>query len=289
MSAASRQPRIHLVIEDAGELKPLEDWIAWVQARIQAQSEAIDLIGRQVADAVSELAAVKSQLAETWAAPAPSSGADELKRQMDDLDRRLNKILALLDTKMGGGQSEQGMAHHAYAGEYVTLVEQRVHALAVGVFRAFSGVTPQDKAQFVAYVCYALFATEEVREQELIELLPIEVPDSVIGQARDICAQARALRDKAAESRNQRWGFDFTPEAAIDDEWQRPWVGSVDDGVAAFVVAPAYLVDSDTLLAKQWVFTVPAAAVIHQAQVPKAVMPQLHDLWSDVIRGTPRP
>jgi hypothetical protein len=33
------------------------------------------------------------------------------------------------------------------------------------------------------------------------------------------------------------------------------WPGSVDGGLVDFVVAPAYLVDSDTLLKKQRVFT----------------------------------
>jgi hypothetical protein len=264
MSPATPRPRLQLLIEDAGEFKPLEDWIAWVQAKIHSQAEAINLMGRQVADARRELAATAAQLAETRVTPQSSGDPDELKHQMDNLDRRLNKILALLDTRLGGGQSEEGMAHHAYVEEYVTLVEQQVHALAVGIFRACSGVTPRDKAQFVAYVCDALFATAEVREQEFIEALPAELPDSVIRQARDTCAQARALRVKAAESRHQRWSFDFTPAAAIDDEWQQPWVGSVDDGIVAFVVAPAYLVDSDTLLSKQWVFTVPPTAAATQ-------------------------
>lgn len=211
-------------------LGPLASWISQAQAQLDAQAAAIDKIGGQV------------------------SG---LRRQVAELDRRLTKILALLDDKLGGGQSEEAMLHHTYAQEFVSLVEQQVLALAVAVFRAFPDASPAEKAEFVALTCTALFGAPEVTESTFIDALSPDLPEEVFRLARQICAQARDLRDKAAGSRQQRWSFDFAPGAPLDPESQLPWAGSADDGSVAFVVAPAYVVEDGTLLAKQWVFTIP--------------------------------
>lgn len=211
-------------------LDPLAAWLSEVQTRLDAHAATIDDLGGQVSN---------------------------LRQQVAELDRRLTKILALLDDKLGGGQSEEGMLHHAYAQEYVSLVEQQVLALAVAVFRAFPGASPAEKAEFVALTCTALFGAREVAESSFIDDLSPDLPGEVFRLARQICGQARDLRDKAAQSRQQRWSFDFVPGAPLDPESQRPWAGSAEDGRVAFVVAPAYVVEAGTLLARQWVFTVP--------------------------------
>jgi hypothetical protein len=211
-------------------LDPLAGWISQAQAQLDAQAAAIDDLGGQVS---------------------------ELRRQMSELDRRLTKILALLDDKLGNGQSEEGMLHHTYAREFVSLVEQQVLALAVAVFRGFPDASPAEKAEFVAFTCTALFGAPEVAESSLIEALSPDLPEAVFRLARQICAQARDLRGRIARGRQQRWSFDFVPGAPLDPELQRPWAGSAEEGGVAFVVAPAYVVEAETLLAKQWVFTVP--------------------------------
>lgn len=211
-------------------LGPLAGWISQAQAQLDAQAAAIDGLGGQVS---------------------------ELRRQVAELDRRLTKILALLDDKLGGGQSEEEMLHHAYAQEYVSLVEQQVLALAVAVFRAFPDASPAEKAEFVALTCTALFGAPEVAESNFIDELSPDLPEAVFQLARQICTQARDLRGKAGLSRQQRWSFDFVPGAPLDWESQLPWAGSAEDGRVAFVVAPAYVVEAGTLLARQWVFTMP--------------------------------
>jgi hypothetical protein len=187
---------------------------------------------------------------------------------MDYLDQRLNKVLALFDDKLGGGQTEEGMLHHSYAKEYLSLVEQQIGSLAVDVFSFFPGCSPRDKAWFISAVCRALFGSPEVRGQEVMAALPGAVPPSVAQHVGDICAEAQALREKVAQGRSQVWDFDHTPGGEVDPDRQTLWVGSVADGVVDFVVAPAYVVDSDKLLEKQRVFTVPrpdsAAGQEHQ-------------------------
>lgn len=212
-----------------GPLDPLEDWISQAQAQLDQQAAAINDLGGQVS---------------------------ELRRQVGDLDQRLTKLLALLDDKLASGQSEEGMLHHTYAREYVSLVEQRVLALAVAVFRAFPEASPAEKAEFVAFTCSALFGAQEVAESKFIDALSPVLPEEVFRLAREICAQARELRAKVARGRQQRWSFDFIRGVPLDPETQLPWTGSAEDGGVAFVVAPAYMVETGTLLAKQWVFTV---------------------------------
>lgn len=254
MSVPSRRTRVGVYIENAGKFTQLEEWMSWAEELITAQAAAIDELRRQSSEIYRELTVVKSELHETRAlAEKPPPGSDDLQHRMNHLDQRLNKILALFDDKLGGGQSEQGMLHHSYVKEYVSLVEQQILSLTVGIFRSIS---PRDKARFVAFVCDALFGSSEVHEQELMDALPRGASRSAIQSAREICANARTLRDKVARGRPQRWDFDYTAQAEIDPDWQEPWAGSVDDGVVDFVVAPAYVVDSDTLLAKQWVFIV---------------------------------
>ena len=211
-------------------LGPLEEWISQVQARLDEQAATIDGLGGQIS---------------------------ELRQQASDLDRRLTKILALIDDQMGGGQSEEGMLHHTYAREYESLVEQQILALAVAVFRAFPDASPAERAEFVAFTCSALFGAQEVARSKFIDALSPELPEAVFVLARQICERARELRSKVAQGRPQRWSFDFIPGALLDSETQVPWAGSAEGGCVAFVVAPAYVVESGALLAKQRVFTIP--------------------------------
>jgi uncharacterized protein YicC (UPF0701 family) len=213
-------------------LGPLADWISRAQAQLDAQSTAIDDLRGQLSEARQEAA---------------------------DLDRRLTKILALLDDKLAGGQSEEGMQHHAYAQQYVSLVEQQILALAVAVFRAFPDAPPSEKAEFVAFTCKQLFGAAEVAESDFIDALLPDLPEEVFRLARQICVLARDLRGKAAQGRRQRWSFDFAPGAPINPGTQLPWPGSAPNGVVTFVVAPAYVVEAGTLLARQWVFTAPGS------------------------------
>jgi hypothetical protein len=211
-------------------LGPLEEWISQVQARLDQQAAAIDGLHGQIS---------------------------ELRQQISDLDRRLTKIFTLLDDQVAGRQSEEGMLHHTYAREYVSLVEQQILALAVAVFRAFPDATPAEKANFVAFACSALFGAEEAAGSKFIDALSPGLPDGVFALARQICEQAHVLRSKVTRGRPQRWSFDFVPGAPLDPETQLPWAGSAEGGGVAFVVAPAYVVESGALLAKQRVFTVP--------------------------------
>lgn len=258
MNTSDRRVRVGLYIEDAGGAKQLEAWILWAEEQITAQAVAIDELRRNSSEAYRELAAVKSELSETRAlTQKPLSGVDDLQHRMDHLDQRLNKILALFDEKMGGGQTEEGMLHYSHAKEYLSLVEQQIGSLAVEIFYAFPRSSPRDKACFIASVCYALFGSAEVDEQEVMAVLPDAVSPAAAQRAREICAEAQALRDKVAQSRSQSWDFDYTPQSDIDPDRQVLWVGSVEDGAVDFVVAPAYVVDSGRLIEKQRVFTVP--------------------------------
>jgi hypothetical protein len=258
MSVPNRRLRVGLYIEGADGTNPLEAWILWAEEQFNAQAAAISELMRNSTEAYNELAAVRAGLNETQALiQKPLSSMDDIQRRMDYLDQRLNKILALFDDKLGGGQTEEGMLHHSHAKEYLSLVEQQIGSLAVDVFYFFPRSSPRDKAWFIASVCHALFGSPEVRGQEVMAALPGAVPSSVTRHVGDICAEAQALREKVALSRSQVWDFDHTPGSDVDPDRQTLWVGSVADGVVDFVVAPAYVVDSNKLLEKQWVFTVP--------------------------------
>ena len=69
----------------------------------------------------------------------------------------------------------------------------------------------------------------------------------------------RALREKVARGRAQRWEFGCQPGAAVDPNWQEEWPNAVQDGAVEFVVAPAYIVDEGRVLVHQLVFTAAAA------------------------------
>jgi hypothetical protein len=268
MPGSSLPPQARLLFEIAGQPFDLQTWLPWVTGEIQRHAAVLeerdrrlDERDRQLAAVSQEVSALRSELQQVRAlAKTKAEGPVGLRDQMADMDRRLNKILALVNDKLGGGQTEEAMMHHTYAKEYVSFVEQKIGLLTVNFFRAFA-VSPQEKAQFVATLCEYLFAHQDVHEDELVGALQRDVDDlqlrrALVQQARDLCAQARALRGKAAVGRRQRWEFSFTPGDALNAEWQEPWRGSDHEGVAAFVVAPAYMVDDRTPLAKQWVFIV---------------------------------
>lgn len=268
MPGSSIPPQARLMFEIGGQRFDFQTWLPWATAEIQRHTALLDERDRRLAErdqrlaAVSqEVSALRSELQQVRAqAKASAEGPAGLRDQMADIDRRLNKILALVNDKLGGGQTEEGMLHHTYAKEYVSFVEQKLGLLTAHFFRVFPG-SPQDKAQFVATLCEYLFAHPEVHEDELVDGLQGDVDDpqvqqALIQQARDLCAQARALRGKAAVGRRQHWEFGCTPGNALNADWQEPWRGSDHEGVVAFVVAPAYIVDDRTPLTKQWVFVV---------------------------------
>lgn len=252
-----RRPLRVLIDSGMGSVVSLEDWMSWVAAELGNQSTLIDQLRRQSAEISRELSALKSEFYEEQlsARSLPRDSAD-LRQRVDDLDRRLNDVLALFEKHFGGGQTEQGMLHHDYAAEYMELVEQRILALTLEILSDGPHASPRDKAEFVAAVCFDLFGTSEVREQHLLERLPERVSPSVIRRAQKICADARSLREKVADGRPQHWEFGYKAGVRIDEERQEPWPGSYDGGVVEFVVVPAYVVDSDTLLKKQRVFMI---------------------------------
>lgn len=266
MSPASRRPRVRLFVEEASQVTPIEDWLGWLHKQVTDHVAAIEELTAQSSRTYQELTAMRAELRDVQAlVREPARDAADIERRMgesgrrlDELDRRLNKVLALLGDARGGGQSEQGMLHYSYVREYDSLVEQQVLSLAVGVYQGRPGVTARDKALFVARVCGALFGSPQVREQEVVDGLPAGVSAGVIQQAREVCATARALRQKIVQGRPRHWDWEYIPEAEIDPDRQEPWAGSLGE-IVDFVVAPAYVVDSDTRLGKQRVFTVARA------------------------------
>jgi hypothetical protein len=239
MSPSSRRVRVRVVVEDAGRIMPIEESLAWLQEQVVSHAAIIEAMQ-------AELGNLQALIRE------PSRSTADIEHRMSELDHRLNKVLALFDSARGGGRSEQGMLHHSYVKEYDSLVEQQVLSLMRGVYQGTPGVTPRDKALFVAQICHALFGAPRVQEQEMIDALPEDAAE----QARDICARARRLRDKAVQGRAQYWDWNFSPGSDIDPDVQEPWAGSHGE-LVDFVVAPAYVVDSGTRLGKQRVFTVP--------------------------------
>jgi len=247
--------RVQLLAESNGQYIPIDNWLSWAEDQIARHSAEIDHLKRQSAEVNAQLAIVRSELQATVALAKGPAETAELKHRMRELDQRLNKILALVNDRLGGGQNEQGMLHHSHAQEYVSLVEQHVMSLMRQVLQG-EDATPMEKAGFVALVCAALFDSPQVRQEDLIRNLGPNAPASTVDHARDICTRARALRGKVADGRRQRWRFDFTYGVGLDAAWQEPWAGSFPDGLVDFVVCPAYVVDSDTLLVKQRVFTI---------------------------------
>ncbi len=255
--AGADHPRLHLrIVDDAGAVTSLGEWMSFVTAELTRQGTAIRQLGTQSADMSRELSALTLSLAESrLAARGFRSACADLRQRLDDLDRRLNNMLALFEENFGGGQTEQGMRHHDYAAEYAILVEQKIIGLALDILPGRTQATAREKAEFVAAVCFDLFGVPEVPEQQLVARLPESAPAQAIQRMRDICAEARALRAKAAQGRPQRWEFGCEVDVPVDEEWQELWTGADHGGVVDFVVAPAYVVDSDTLLRKQKVFT----------------------------------
>jgi hypothetical protein len=252
-----------VIIESEGGFTSLEDWMYWAEQEIRTQAAALSELGqrteRESAQLRAELIAMRAELRETRAlAQQPQPGADLVGR-IDDIDHRLNKVLALFTERLGGGQTEEGMLHHAHAGEFVSLIEQGILPLTRDYFQVVPGGSARGKAEFASYVCHALFAGPEVQEEQLVDGLTRDSAAAAASRARQLCADARTLRDKAATGRPQRWEFGCTEGAPLDPDWQLAWTGSDEDGVVAFVVAPAYVVDAETVLEKQRVFTVAAA------------------------------
>jgi hypothetical protein len=244
------------VVNEAGSVTGLDEWMSFVGAELRRQGIMITQLGRQSAEISQELSALNSSLAESrLMAQGMRGDAADLRQRLDDLDRRLNNILALFETRLGGGQTEQGMQHHDYAQQYIALVEQKIMSLALDTVPGGAHATPREKAEFVALMCADLFGAAEIAEQQLIGRLPESAAASVLHRIRDICAEARTLRAKIAQGRPQRWEFNCELGVPVNAEWQEPWTGAAYDGMVEFVVAPAYVVDSGTLLMKQRVFT----------------------------------
>jgi hypothetical protein len=261
-TAGDDRPRLRLCVADgAGTTTSLEEWMSFVTDELARQRAVIKELSNQSAEISRALLALKSSLAESrqFARALGGDSADQRQR-MADLDRRLNNILALIERNFSGGQTEQAMQHHDYATEYVVLVEQKIIGLALDILPGGADATPREKAEFVAAVCADLFGALEVTEQQLLGRLPEAAPARAIERMREICAEARALRAKVAHGRPQRWEFSCETDVPINEDWQELWTGAPLGGVIEFVVAPAYFVDSDTLLMKQKVFTIAAGS-----------------------------
>jgi hypothetical protein len=269
MSTPGRHTPVRVIIESTGTLTTLEDWMYWVEQEIRTHTAALNELGqrteRQSAQLRAELTAAQAELQETRAlAQQPQPGAAALVHRIEDIDHRLNKVLALFTERLGGGQTEEGMLHHAHASEFVSLIEQGILALTRDYFQAVSGGSARNKAEFASHVCQALFADPEVQEHRLVDGLCQDGAAAAAPRARQLCADARTLRGNAAKGRPQRWEFRCTEGAPLNPDKQLAWTGSDEDGVVAFVVAPAYVVDADTVLEKQRVFTVPATELAGQ-------------------------
>jgi hypothetical protein len=262
-TAGDDRPRLYLrVASGEGQAISLDEWMSFITDELTGQKAAIRQLIRQSADLKEELAALRSSITGSRLSAQGLRGASaDLRQRMDDLDRRLNKILALVEESLGGGQTEQAIQHHDFADEYTALVEQKITGLALDILPEGTRSTPREKAVFVAAVCADLFQAPEVLEQQLIGRLPDAAPEETVQRMRDICAEARDLRAKVAHGRPQRWEFGCRIAAPVDDHWQELWTGAAHDGVIDFVVTPAYFVDSNVLLRKQKVFTVEAGPV----------------------------
>jgi hypothetical protein len=268
MDTADDEPRQWrlCVADDNAQTMSIEEWMSAVWAALAQQRSAVEQLARKSQDTSEELAALGSSLADgRRSAQAFRDTAAELRQRMDDLDRRLNKILAIVEEKIGGGQTEQGMQHHDYVGEYVTLVEQKITGLALEVLPDGAGATPREKAVFVAKVCAALFQGPVILEQQLIDSLSPAVSEEAVQRVREICADAADLRTKVTRGRPQHWDFVCSPGVPVDAKRQEPWTGADREGLIEFVVAPAYRVDSDTMLCKQKVFTRAAGPALDPA------------------------
>lgn len=243
------------VANNDGPAIPLEEWMSFITAELTRQQAVMQQLSIQLAELSHEVPVLRSALTESrLSAQTLRSASVELRQRMDDLDRRLNKVLALIEENFGGGQTEQAMQHHDYVDEYVALVEQKVVGLALEILPDGTQATAREKAEFVAEVCAGLFGAPQVIDEQLIGLLPVAAAEEAIQRMREICACARALRAKVTQGRPQRWEFGYEP-APVDSQWQEPWTGAARDGVVEFVVTPAYFVDTNTLLHKQKVFT----------------------------------
>jgi hypothetical protein len=245
------EPRSRLFVRAGDAVLSLEEWIAWVSAQIGRLTAEVDRLTSQATEIHRELSGFVVDFRKVR--NLPREGAD-LRRCIDELDQRLNNVLDLVEQQISGhGPTEQAMLHHDYAAEYLALVEQKILALALDVLDERIA-TPLEKAEFVAFMCLQLFGEPEVREDRMLGHLRPDRAGTLAGRIQDICAQARELREKAARGRPQRWDFTCVRGAPPDAERQEPWPGSAEEGVVDFVVAPAYVVDSDTLLKKQRVY-----------------------------------
>jgi chromosome segregation ATPase len=203
MSTADDEPwRLRLCVEDdAGRTMPLERWLISIQTELDRLKATIEQLSIQSRNIVQELSALGSGLAESHRSAQGFRGAAaDLHQRMDELDRRLNNILAKVEENLGGGQTEQAMRHHDYVDEYVALVEQKITGLAREIVPDSHPDAAREKARFVAEVCTRLFKEPEVLEQQLIDDLSAQTaaPDGAVQRMRDICTGARALRAKIA-------------------------------------------------------------------------------------------
>jgi hypothetical protein len=72
----------------------------------------------------------------------------------------------------------------------------------------------------------------------------------------ELADRAQEIREEASSSRRaHRWDFDITPGAPVDGRRQEIWTTADPGGSIEFVVAPAYVVDENSLIVKQLVFT----------------------------------
>jgi len=250
-------PRTRLLVDGGnGTVVLLEEWMSRVATDFRGLAADVDELRRQSAEIRQELSTIITAFNDErhWVRSLPRESAD-FRQRLEELDQRLNNVLDLFEKHFGGsGQTEQAMLHHEYAAEYLALVEQKILALALDVL-ADGPALPRDKAALVAAVCLDLFGYPEIQEQRLMDRLQHNRSVNVTRRIEEICSDARLLRQKASLGRQQRWDFGYTRGLPVDEERQEMWPGSVDGGLVDFVVAPAYLVDSDTLLKKQRVFT----------------------------------
>jgi hypothetical protein len=191
----------------------------------------------------------------------------ELRAQVAALSQRLGQTLESVDSlaaalaanSAGGStrQTDDGIAHHAHAQAYQAVRDQSVRGLLQHV-QALDGVPldHRERAGFVAHLCAELFGPTQATANDILNRLAAQyyVAD-VERRIPSLCEEVRALREKAARGRAQRWEFSCHPGVAVDPSWQEEWPNAVQDGAVDFVVAPAYIVDEGTVLVHQLVFT----------------------------------
>jgi hypothetical protein len=243
---------------------PLARWI-----------EDVAVTLHRLSSEVSELKAANSRLADDFDRLASQAGLSEseirsvlepvfsgLDRRIANVDGRLDDLLAQRDNQQrddqqsGDKRSEDDMAHYDYATKFQALVEQSV----IGLVRD-TGQQQRPrfhrKAEQVADVCRSLFGEAPPDPKRIQAILEpgAHLRPQIPARIADTCAAAVALRTKITRGRSQRWVFDAQPNVPVDPGRQEVWTGCPPEGLVLFVVVPAYVVDVDTWLSKQIVFT----------------------------------